>query len=82
MQMPWLQRLWYCGNGLTDEQIEQLQANMPACEMYMEKHGEATGGTWREHPHYFEMRDVFEMYYMPGGTNGVDDSGHQIVVRG
>ena len=25
---------------------------------------------------------VFEMFYMPGGTNGVDDNGHQIVNPG
>ena len=82
MQMPWLERLWYCGNGLTDEQKEALRERMPDCEIYMEKRGESTGGGWRDHPHYFEMRDVFEMYYMPGGTNGVDAHGGQIVIRG
>ena len=25
------------------------------------------------------MRDFFEMYYMPGGTNGVDENGNQII---
>ena len=44
--------------------------------------GEPTGSTWREHPHYFEMRDFFGMYYMPGGTNGVDENGNQIIVTG
>ena len=82
MQMPWLERLWYCGNALSEEQIEALKANMPDCEMYLEPHGESTGGTWRYHPHYFEMRDVFEMYYMEGGTNGVAADGSQIVRRG
>ena len=82
MQMPWLQRLWYCGNALTPEQVEQLRENMPDCEMYLEPRGEATGGTWRTHPHYYEMRDFFGMYYMPGGTNGVDEHGSQIVIRG
>ncbi len=82
MQMPWLERLWYCGNALSDEQIGALVANMPNCEMYMLPHGESTGGTWRTHPRYYEMRDFFEMYYMEGGTNGVDDHGGQITVRG
>ena len=26
------------------------------------------------------MRDFFEMYYMPGGTNGVDENGNQIII--
>ena len=82
IQMPWLERLWYCGNYLTAEQISALKANMPQCEMYLEPHGESTGGGWREHEHYYQMRDVFEMYYMPGGTNGVDEYGHQIIVPG
>ncbi len=82
MQMPWLERLWYCGNALSAEQIDALAANMPDCEMYLLPHGESTGGTWRTHPHYYEMRDFFEMYYMEGGTNGVDKKGNQITVRG
>ncbi len=82
MQMPWLERLWYCGNGLSREQTEALRANMPDCEMYLAPHGESTGSTWRTHPHYYQMRDVFEMYYMPGGTNGVAADGSQIVIDG
>ena len=82
MQMPWLERLWYCGNGLKKEQVEALKENMPDCEMYMAPHGESTGSTWRTHPHYYEMRDVFGMYYMPGGTNGVAADGSQIVNEG
>ena len=82
IQMPWLDRLWYCGCGLTEEQRAALREAMPACEMNLEPHAEPTGGGWREHPHYFAMRDFFGMYYMPGGTNGVDENGHQIVYRG
>lgn len=77
-QMPWLERLWYCGCYMTKEQVADLQQRMPDCEMYLELHGEPTGSTWREHPHYFTMRDTFEMYYMKGGTNGVDENGQQI----
>ena len=82
MQMPWLGRLWYCGNALTREQVDNLRALMPQCEMFLEPHAESTGGGWRDHPHYYEMRDIFEMYYMPGGTNGVDDRGQQIIYPG
>ena len=79
-QMPWLDRLWYCGNNMTDEQLSELRAALPDTEMYLEPHGESTGGAWREHPHYYEMRDFFGMYYMPGGTNGVAEDGSQIVI--
>ena len=79
MDMPWLERLWYCGNSLSEEQLAALQAQMPQCEMYMGAHDESTGGTWRYHPRYYEMRDCFGMYYMEGGTNGVAADGSQIV---
>ena len=82
VNMPQLERLWYCGNNLDAGQLEELQAALPDTEMYLAAHGEPTGSTWREHPHYFEMRDFFGMYYMPGGTNGVDENGNQIIVTG
>jgi len=80
MQMPQLERLWYCGSYLTEDQLADIRTVMPDCEMYLEFTGEPTGGGWRDHPHYFEMRDAFQMYYMEGGTNGVDENGQQIVV--
>ena len=82
VNMPQLERLWYCGNNLDAGQLEELQAALPDTEMYLAARGEPTGSTWREHPHYFEMRDFFGMYYMPGGTNGVDENGNQIIVTG
>ena len=82
VNMPQLERLWYCGNNLDAGQLEELQAALPDTEMYLAPYGEPTGSTWREHPHYFEMRDFFGMYYMPGGTNGVDENGNQIIVTG
>ena len=82
VNMPQLERLWYCGNNLNAEQLEELQTALPDTEMYLAAHGEPTGSTWREHPHYFEMRDFFGMYYMAGGTNGVDENGNQIIVTG
>ena len=82
VNMPQLERLWYCGNNLDAGQLEELQAALPDTEMYLAPYGEPTGSTWREHPHYIEMRDFFGMYYMPGGTNGVDENGNQIIVTG
>ena len=79
-QMPWLERVWACGNGMSQEQVASLREQMPQCEFYVVWRGEATGGGWRDHPHYFEMRDAFEMYYMPGGTNGVAPDGSQIII--
>ena len=63
-EMPWLERLWIPGVGLnskgeaavrslTDTKVERF------CES-------STGGTWRTDPAYYEMRDVFGVYYMPG----------------
>ncbi len=80
VNMPQLERLWYCGNNMNEEQLSELQAALPDTEMYLAARGEPTGSTWREHPHYFEMRDAFDMYYMPGGTNGVDENGNQIII--
>ena len=82
VNMPQLERLWYCGNNLNAEQLEELQTALPNTEMYLAARGEPTGSTWREHPHYFEMRDFFGMYYMAGGTNGVDENGNQIIITG
>ena len=82
VNMPQLERLWYCGNNLSAEQLEELQTALPDTEMYLAARGEPTGSTWREHPHYFEMRDFFGMYYMAGGTNGVDENGNQIIITG
>ena len=79
-QMTWLDRLWYCSAPLSAAQLQELQALMPECEMYTKAGGEPTGSTWRYHEHYYAMRDLFGMYYMPGGTNGVDEDGNQIIV--
>ena len=67
---------------IASEQLEELQTALPNTEMYLAARGEPTGSTWREHPHYFEMRDFFGMYYMAGGTNGVDENGNQIIITG
>ena len=81
-QMTWLDRLWFCGTWFTEAQKQELQAKIPDCEMDMRWGAESTGGTWRKHEHYYEMRDAFDMYYMPGGTNGLNEEGQWVVNPG
>lgn len=69
-EMTWLERLWYPGSNLSAGQIEDVQTALPDTETYFavwDGDG-STGGGWREHETYFEMRDLFSMHYMPGGT--------------
>lgn len=81
-QMTWLDRLWFCGTWFSEAQKAELQAKIPDCEMDLRWGTESTGGTWRKHEHYYEMRDAFDMYYMPGGTNGKNDDGVWVVNPG
>ena len=67
--MTWLDRLWCCGSNMYGDQIDRLREALPDCEIFSEKYGESTGGTWRYHPHYYEMRDAFGMYYMNSGED-------------
>lgn len=65
-----LERLWYPGNTMADEEIEELKAALPNTQCYFpagDPDG-STGNGWREAEIYFEMRDIFSMHYMPGGT--------------
>ena len=68
--MTWLERLWFPGHGLDDDVAEEIAAALPNTECYhpMWDAAGSTGGGWREHDSYFEMRDLFDMHYMPGGT--------------
>ncbi len=79
-QLTSLERLWWCGCPLNTPQRTKLMEYLPNTYMFFLNGGEPSGGSWRYHQNYFEMRDFFHMYYMPGGSNGVDDAGAQIVV--
>ncbi len=79
-QLTSLERLWWCGCPLNSRQRTELMSYLPDTYMFFLNGGEPSGGSWRYHQNYFEMRDFFHMYYMPGGSNGVDDAGAQIVV--
>ena len=67
-EMKQLKRLWYAGLGPDRgwALIEALPDTQVYCP-YTDPEG-STGGGWREDEAYYEMRDVFAMYYQPGGT--------------
>ena len=67
-EMKQLKRLWYAGLGPDRgwALIEALPDTQVYCPYY-DPEG-STGGGWREDEAYYEMRDVFAMYYQPGGT--------------
>ena len=67
-EMKQLKRLWYAGLG--PYRGRELQEALPDTQVYCpftDPDG-STGGGWREDEAYYEMRDVFAMYYQPGGT--------------
>lgn len=69
-EMDWLERLWCPGGVVSDEERSELEASLPDTELYapLWDGDGSTGGGWREHESYFEMRDALAMHYMPGGT--------------
>lgn len=69
-EMSRLERLWCSGGVLSDAQRSELEAALPETEIYspLWDGDGSTGGGWREHESYYEMRDALAMHYMPGGT--------------
>ena len=49
---------------------------LPNTEVYMPRYDPdgSTGGKWREADIYFEMRNLFGMFYQPGGTGMNQDN--------
>lgn len=66
-EMPWLERLWLGMNvTISDEQKAAIEAALPACEIDWDNN--PTEGTWRKHPHYFVIYDMFRTPdYVPFG---------------
>ena len=67
-EMTWLKRLWYAGYGPV--RGRELVEALPDTQVYVpftDVDG-STGGGWRTDEEYYVMRDVFGMYYQPGGT--------------
>ena len=75
-----LDLLWYPSVPLSASQRHQLADALPNTTLFLYDGCEPSGGIWRYNPYYYEMRDFFEMYYMPGGTNGMDENGNQIII--
>ena len=75
-----LDLLWYPSVPLSGTQRQQLADALPNTTLFLYNGCEPSGGIWRYNPYYYEMRDFFHMYYMPGGTNGVDENGNQIII--
>ncbi len=69
-EMTWLERLWFPGHSLSREQAQEIVDALPDTQVYVpawDADG-STGGGWREADVYFEMRNLFDMFYQPGGT--------------
>ena len=66
-EMTWLERLWLGMNvTFTDEQMEAIETALPNCEI--DWINNPTEGTWRKHPHYFVIYDMFRSPdYVPFG---------------
>ena len=70
-----LERLWIgCNNWVPAEQVAEMQAAAPNCEINVEVYTDPTGGRWRYvdynelayifilHPRYIELREQFDNY--------------------
>ena len=69
-EMTWLKRLWYPGNRLGKEACGALREALPDTVCFLPSYDKdgSTGGGWRTDEAYYEMRNVFGMFYQPGGT--------------
>ena len=63
-QMTWVERLWYSGHAMTPAQERALAEALPDCELMLKRGQESVCGNWRYGEHYYDMRDLFGMYYM------------------
>lgn len=63
-QMTWLERLWYSGHAMNRTQEQALAEALPNCELMLKRGQESVCGNWRYGRHYYDMRDLFGMYYM------------------
>ena len=62
-QMPYLKRLWWSGKWFRPEEVELITSSLPDTLLNLYD-GESTGSHWRQHPNYYEMRDLLGMHYM------------------
>ncbi len=60
-----LERLWYSSFMIAEKQRAELQEKMPNTEIHcIYAITDATGQRWRYSKHYYEMRDLLNMFYM------------------
>ena len=64
-QMTQLERLWFISPGVSYDNLVRLEEALPHTELVVGISGNSTGGGWRQHDAYFEMRDAFGAYYIP-----------------
>ena len=57
--MTWLKRLWIGGCRLSNQDVKNLQAALPNTRINV-KGRSSTGNGWREHPHYFTLKKMYE----------------------
>ena len=79
-EMKWLQRLWVHkaenrngkGNGISQAVVDKLIKKLPECEINYTSM--PTLGGWREHPHYFVIKEMFAgSEYIPFTDSFSDD---------
>lgn len=63
-QLTWVERLWYSGHAMSRAQELALEEDLPDCELMLRRGQESVCGNWRYGQHYYDMRDLFGMYYM------------------
>ena len=68
-QMTWLERLWIGGSEIKADVLREIAAALPDTNCCITvPTGGSTGGGWRDADVYFEMRNLFGMFYQKGGT--------------
>ena len=71
-QMTWLERLWYSGHDMKSSQQKALAEDLPGVELMLKRGQESVCGNWRYGQHYYDMRDMLDMYYMDEWGDPVD----------
>jgi hypothetical protein len=61
--MTWLDRLWMTYSRIGDEGRATIREALPSTELLFISNSSTDRG-WRYAPHYYEMRDILEMWYM------------------
>ncbi len=69
-EMPWLERLWMPHVQISGQGLDELREALPDTLIYAPFNDVpgSTGGGWRTDQSYYDMRDLMEMPYYPGGT--------------